>query len=249
MIKTLNQIAPLINLYPYNSNLQLKHIVNDAVVVEVPKWYTYLFNENNCTIIAVKKYGDIVVNIDIDNYNTDYQTFLQYVNETMYRYYDLFKPELNPYDNVTENTTTINQYGEKVIDYDKSKRSSKTIYGEKSNENNYGTTTQTDTSSTVPNNTTDFKDREKVISNTNSHVDIFTTNKGGSVDNTETSGYKDTDIHKQYTDTITVNRNGNIGTTTNATLGKEHIDFSKKLKLYDLFLNEWLDFFGCGYWL
>lgn len=249
MIKTLKQIAPIINLYPYNTNLQLKHIVNDTIVVEAPKWYTYLFNENNCTIIAVKKYGDLVVNIDIDNYNTDYQTFLQYVNETMYRYYDLFKPELNPYDNVTENTTTTNQYGEKVIDYDKSKRSSKTIYGEKSNENNYGTTTQTDTSSTVPNNTTDFKDREKVISNTNSHVDIFTTNKGGSIDNTETSAYKDTDIHKQYTDTITVNRNGNIGTTTNATLGKEHIDFSKKLKLYDLFLNEWLDFFGCGYWL
>lgn len=249
MIKTLNQIAPIINLYPYESNLQLKHIVNDTVVLEVPKWYTYLFNENNCTIIALKKYSDMVVNIDIDNYNTDYKTFLQYVNETMYRYYDLFKPELNPYDNVTENTTTTNQYGEKVIDYDKSKRSSKTIYGEKSNENNYGTTTQTDTSSTVPNNTTDFKDREKVISNTNSHVDIFTTNKGGSIDNTETSAYKDTDIHKQYTDTITVNRNGNIGTTTNATLGKEHIDFSKKLKLYDLFLNEWLDFFGCGYWL
>ena len=249
MIKTLNQIAQIINLYPYNSNLQLKHIVNDTVVVEVPKWYTYLFNENNCTIIAVKKYGDIVVNVDIDNYNTDYQTFLQYVNETMYRYYDLFKPKLNPYDNVTENTTTTNQYGEKVIDYNNSKRSSKTIYGEKSNENNYGTTTQTDTSSTVPNNNTDFKDREKVISNTNSHVDIFTTNKGGSVDNTETSAYIDTDIHKKYTDTITVNRNGNIGTTTNATLGKEHIDFSKKLKLYDLFLNEWLDFFGCGYWL
>lgn len=249
MIKTLNQISALINLYPYNNNLQLKHIVNDTVVVEVPKWYTYLFNENNCAITAVKKYGDLVVNIDIDNYNTDYQTFLQYVNETMYRYYDLFKPELNPYDNVTENTTTTNQYGEKVIDYDKSKRSSKTIYGEKSNENNYGTTTQTDTSSTVPNNTTDFKDREKVISNTNSHVDIFTTNKGGSVDNTETLAYKDTDIHKQYTDIITVNRNGNIGTTTNATLGKEHIEFSKKLKLYDLFLNEWLDFFGCGYWL
>ena len=249
MIKTLKQIVPTINLYPYNSNLQLKHIVNDTVVLEVPKWYTYLFNENNCTIIAVKKYGDLVVNIDIDNYNTDYQTFLQYVNETMYRYYDLFKPKLNPYDNVTENTTTINQYGEKVIDYDKSNRSSKTIYGEKSNENNYGTTTQTDTSSTVPNNSTDFKDREKVISNTNSHVDIFTINKGGSVDNTETTAYKDTDTHKQYTDTITVNRNGNIGTTTNATLGKEHIDFSKKLKLYDLFLNEWLDFFGCGYWL
>ena len=249
MIKTLNQIVPLVNLYPYNSNLQLKHIVNDTVVLEVPKWYTYLFNENNCTLIALKKYGNLVVNIDIDNYNTDYQTFLQYVNETMYRYYDLFKPELNPYDNVTENTTTTNQYGEKVIDYDKSKRSSKTIYGEKSNENNYGTTTQTDTSSTVPNNTTDFKDREKVISNTTSHVDIFTTNKGGSTDNTETSAYKDTDIHKQYTDTITVNRNGNIGTTTNATLGKEHIDFSKKLKLYDLFLNEWLDFFGCGYWI
>ena len=249
MIKTLKQIAPIINLYPYNSNLQLKHIVNDTVVVEVPKWYTYLFNENNCTIIALKKYSDMVLNIDVDNYNTDYQTFLQYVNETMYKYYDLFKPELNPYDNVTENTTTTNQYGEKVIDYDKSKRSSKTVYGEKSNENNYGTTTQTDTSSTVPNNTTDFKDREKVISNTNSHVDTFTTNKGGSEDNTETAAYKDTDIHKQYTDTITVDRNGNIGTTTNATLGKEHIDFSKKLKLYDLFLNEWLDFFGCGYWL
>ena len=249
MIKTLNQIAPLINLYPYHSNLQLKHIVNDTVVVETPNWYTYLFNENNCTLIALKKYGDMVVNIDIDNYNTDYQTFLQYVNETMYRYYDLFKPELNPYDNVTENTTTTNQYGEKVIDYNKSKRSSKTLYGEKSNENNYGTTIQTDTSSTVPNNTTDFKDREKVISNTTSHVDIFTTNKGGSADNTETAAYKDTDTHKKYTDTITVNRNGNIGTTTNATLGKEHIDFSKKLKLYDLFLNEWLDFFGCGYWL
>ena len=249
MIKTLNQIAPTINLYPYNSNLQLKHIVNDTVVLEAPKWYTYLFNENNCTLIALKKYGDLVVNIDIDNYNTDYQTFLQYVNETMYRYYDLFKPELNPYDNVTENTTTTNQYGEKVIDYNKSKRSSKTSYGEKSNENNYGTTTQTDTSSTVPNNTTDFKDREKVISNTTSHVDIFTTNKGGSTDNTETSAYIDTDTHKKYTDTITINRNGNIGTTTNATLGKEHIDFSKKLKLYDLFLNEWLDFFGCGYWL
>lgn len=249
MIKTLNQISSIINLYPYNSNLQLKHIVNDTVVVEVPKWYSYLFNENNCAIVAVKKYGDLVVNIDIDNYNTDYQTFLQYVNETMYRYYDLFKPELNPYDNVTENTTTTNNYGEKVIDYDKSKRSSKTLYGEKSNENNYGTTTQTDTSSTVPNNNTDFKDREKVISNTNSHVDTFTTNKGGSTDTTETLPYKDTDTHKQYTDTITVNRNGNIGTTTNATLGKEHIDFSKKLKLYDLFLNEWLDFFGCGYWL
>ena len=249
MIKTLNQVAPIINLYPYNSNLQLKHIVNDTIVVEVPKWYTYLFNENNCTLIAVKKYGDLVVNIDIDNYNTDYQIFLQYVNETMYRYYDLFKPELNPYDNVTEKTTTTNQYGEKVIDYDKSKRSSKTVYGEKSNENNYGTTTQTDTSSTVPNNTTDFKDREKVISNTNSHVDIFTSNKGGSEDNTETAAYKDTDTYKQYTDIITVDRNGNIGTTTNATLGTEHIEFSKKLKLYDLFLNEWLDFFGSGYWL
>ena len=33
MIKTLNQVAPIINLYPYNSNLQLKHIVNDTVVV------------------------------------------------------------------------------------------------------------------------------------------------------------------------------------------------------------------------
>ena len=249
MIKTLKQIAPIINLYPYNSNLQLKHIVNDTVVLEVPKWYTYLFNENNCTTIALKKYGNLTVNIDIDNYNTDYQTFLQYVNETMYRYYDLFKPELNPYDNVTEKITTCNQYGEKVIDYDKSKRSSKTVYGEKSNENNYGTTTQTDTSSTVPNNTTDFKDREKVISNTNSHIDTFITNKGNSEDSTETLAYKDTDTHKQYTDTITVDRNGNIGTTTNATLGKEHIDFSKKLKLYDLFLNEWLDFFGCGYWL
>ena len=249
MIKTLNQITQIINLYPYDSNLHLKHIVNDTVVLEVPKWYTYLFNENNCTIIALKKYGDLVVNIDIDNYITDYKTFLQYVNETMYKYYDLFTPELNPYDNVMEKTTTTNQYGEKVIDYNKSKRSSKTLYGEKSNENNYGLTTQTDTSSTVPNNATDFKDREKVISNTNSHIDTFTTNKGGSQDNTETSPYIDTDTHKQYTDTITVNRNGNIGTTTNATLGKEHIDFSKKLKLYDLFLNEWLDFFGCGYWL
>ena len=61
MIKTLNQIAPIINLYPYNSNLQLKHIVNDTVVLEVPK-DRYQYFVHMCDYLASRK----VINVKFE---------------------------------------------------------------------------------------------------------------------------------------------------------------------------------------
>lgn len=228
-----------VDILPYDESLQLQHITGNGVVLEKPVWYDYLLKPNESGYNAlvgygVKKFKSML--IDSSDYEqipslvyvADFQDFIYGINETMYRYWDLFTQKNNPYHNVDEDTTVTTTYGETITTNNIDERK---------------TTQDFD----------DTKSTEKVgkygqDSNTLKNTDNSEITTDGRQDVTTTDSAEDKITIAEHTDSVHTVRGGNIGVTTNKTLAFEHLEYASMMKLYEMFWKEYLEYFGCSVW-
>lgn len=240
-------------ILPYYSGLLLRHIDEDGeIVANVPEWYRFIFKDaydNTCENILIRKYGSMLIDeYNLLDYDTQYKSFLQYINESMLRYWDLFTQKNNPYHNVDENTLVTDTFGKIVTTHDFEAQKTKTSLAERVNEMQIAQGTVTTDDGVYPQNASVLKPTNRSNVTTNAKTDTTTTNKGGSVDTVESDPFKNTDTVEQYVNTHKVERGGNIGTTTNKTLAFEQMEYASAMKLYDMFLKEYIKFFSIGVW-
>lgn len=223
-------------IFPYDDTLKLPHITENGVLIDRPQWYHMLFNDNNVNNIisyAYKKYKSLLVDsTDYEDlpqsYVNDWYAFINGVNETMLRYWDLFTQKNNPYHNVDEDSTVTTTYGETITTNNIDERKTTQDYD-------------------------DTKSTEKIgkygqDSNTLKNTDNSEITTDGRQDVTTTDSAEDKITIAEHTDSVHTVRGGNIGVTTNKTLAFEHLEYSNMMKLYDMFLKEYFEFFGVGVW-
>ncbi len=233
-------------------NLTLPHILeNGGVEITFPVWMTAITSITHPEEILNKRYGGLICvydDLDINEYRTAYVAFLEYVNESMYRYYDLFTQKNNPYHNVDENTLVTDTFGKVVTTHDFEAQKTKTTLDERVNEMQFDQDTVTTDDGVYGQNADVLKATNHSNVMTSEKTDTTTTNKGGSVDFVESDPYKNTDTVEEYVNTHKVERGGNIGVTTNKTLAFEQMEYASAMKLYDMFLKEYMKFFSIGVW-
>lgn len=258
-MKTINQMIQMSKtqptlyskIFPYLDNFSVRDFNNPSQII-IPLWYNYLFPnslDNMVENIARRKYGSLFLYddyFDVTSYKEEYHGFCTRINDSMTHYYRLFTTEYNPYDNVFENRTETHEYGKKTETTDFGAETTTNTTGNRTNTNTYGESTETTVNQSVPQNTTSFVDRDKEINTNDSHID--TEEIGGGTDTTTTNAKTDKKTNDAYTDLMTVDRHGNIGTTMTQEMGERELSYANKLKLADLFLKEWIDFFSIGVW-
>lgn len=241
--------------FPYSNVLTLPHITEDGVIEEVPSWYEYLFESGRNVLLqnyAMKRYKDIIINNDwlpnFMDYDADYDSFILSINETMYRYYDLFTQHNNPYHNVDENTLVTDTFGKVVTTHNFEAQKTKTSLAERVNEMQFAQDNVTTDDGVYGQNADVLKATNHSNVVTSAKTDTTTTNKGGSIDTVESDPYANTDTVESYVNTHKVERGGNIGMTTNKTLAFEQMEYASAMKLFDMFLKEYMRFFSIGVW-
>ena len=229
---TMSKTNPAIysKVFPYLSGFSV--IDYKTLQNKVPLWYEILFKndtDNYVETIAKRKYGSILVMDDVyllREYPSEYNHFCTMISDTMTHYLSLFTTEYNPYDNVFES---------RVETYENGERKETSDFG-----------TATTTNSIVPQNASNFRDKDKSVIANDEKIDTETL--GGGTDTTTVNAKTDTKTNNAYTDKNTVERHGNIGTTMTQEMGEREITYASKLKLVDFFLHEWLNFFSIGVW-
>lgn len=244
-----------VNLFPYDDELKLSHIEEDGIKVEKPQWYHYLFNGINVSHIlhyAIKKYKNMLINVEDysaqELYVPDWYAFVNSINESMYRYWDLFTQHNNPYHNVDENTLVTDTFGKVVTTHDFEAQKTKTSLAERVNEMQFAQDNVTTDDGVYGQNADVLKATNHSNVMTSAKTDTTTTNKGGSIDTVESDPFTNTDTVEQYVNTHKVERGGNIGVTTNKTLAFEQMEYASAMKLFDMFLKEYMKFFSIGVW-
>lgn len=245
-----------IDLFPYVPTLMLPHITEDGIVEELPPWYSYLFGDSRhiaLTDYALRKYKDVLFEQEEGpsqfwSYPFDYDAFILAINESMYRYYDLFTQHNNPYHNVDENTLVTDTFGKVVTTHDFEAQKTKTSLAERVNEMQFAQDNVTTDDGVYGQNADVLKATNHSNVMTSAKTDTTTTNKGGSIDTVESDPFTNTDTVEQYVNTHKVERGGNIGVTTNKTLAFEQMEYASAMKLFDMFLKEYMKFFSLGVW-
>lgn len=247
-----------LEMFPYDETFKMKHILPDGTIEDVhPVWYGYLFNSTDHNIvlnIAYKKYGHLLID-ESDYYempslyDDDYfYGFLPSINETMYRLWDLFTEHINPYHNVDEHIVITNNYGEHVTETEHGEQNQTTTIGERVNETTYEGDTVTSTDKRVGQDAHTLKDAGQNVTTNEGKTDTTTLNKDGSTDTVKNDEFTDRMTSMNHEDTFTTERGGNIGVATNATLAAEHITYADTMKLYDMFLDQYVKYFSAGVW-
>lgn len=252
-MKTIKNAFLSDRVFPYYTGLLLRHIAeNGDIVADVPEWYRFIFkdaNDNTCENILMRKYGRMLIDEDLlIGYDSQYRAFLQYINESMLRYYDLFTTHINPYHNVDEHKEIRNEYGEHVTKNKYGQHETDVELAERVSTNEIGNDTITETIKRTGQNPAEFKNAQQTTNSNVGRIDTTTQNVGGIKDTTTSKEHDDTTTSQLHVDTITEDRGGNIGVTSNKTLAFEHIDYASMMKLYDFFIGEWLNYFALGVW-
>lgn len=233
-------------------NLTLPHILeNGGVEITYPVWMTAISSITHPEEILNRRYGGLVCvydDLDVNEYRTAYESFLEYVNESMYRYYDLFLEKIRPYDNVFEHNVEKTEYAEHVTDSKFGETNETTTLDERVNETDYGGDTVTSTDKRIGQDSTRTKDSAINETKNLGKKDTTTLNKGTVEDKVKVDEHTDTVTDYAHDVTVTRDRNGNVGTVSSATMANEFMDLSDKMKFIQLFLDQWIDYFTVGVW-
>ncbi len=249
---TMSKTNPAIysKVFPYLSGFSV--IDYETLQNKVPLWYEILFksdSDNYVETIAKRKYGSILVMDDgylLREYPDEYKHFCTMISDTMTHYLALFTTEYNPYDNVFESRTETYENGERKETNDFGTATTTNTIASRTNTNTIGASNETTTNSIVPQNASDFRNKDKSVIANDEKIDTETL--GGGTDTTTVNAKTDTKTNNAYTDKTTVERHGNIGTTMTQEMGEREISYASKLKLVDFFLHEWLNYFSIGVW-
>lgn len=154
----------------------------------------YEENETTIKVIMKNKYGTLPLKNDIeDTASVITATLFQYKYK-LDKLWETTKLEYNPIWNVDGTETTKTEYGEHETTTSFGEKVSESVYGEKIRNNTYSSYPY-DTLTETPTN------KENVVDNEN--TDIFTD-----------SPHDDTTISSEHTDTVSIERKGNIGVTS-----------------------------------
>lgn len=210
-------------------------------------WYNDIFknaDDDTCERICNRKYGSILSDVDTSSpsYNLEYIAFLEDIKTTMKYAYKLVTDEFNPYDNKFQERTekTIHGATETTNDYDDNVTTNDAYTDEFEN----GQRTDTSNDFQVPQNTTN----ERKVSKNESVTGTQTITNDYGERKTTIDAHTDKVSTKEYTDIIEIKDHGNVGVTENSELFLSTKSIIGMMKLYDMFIDEYIKYFCLGLW-
>lgn len=251
MKMTFKELANRIYHFSYEGITTLFPAVKNPTS-DTPEWEKFLFDQgtNEKQIIFqnrfLRVYGDLYTMYDNneftsnDDLRTDYFTNLLYfkkiINNAMNLNYKLVTTEFEPYDNYNKNSTITKNGGNTIVN--------EIEYGEQSSESRTG---NQNNNSSLRNYTTGYEnsttESNKKYKDGNESTNTF----GARTDSQNIASHTDSNTStNNYTDTTIELTKGNIGVTTNATMGNENIEYAKKLNLWNMFVDLYLKEFSMG---
>jgi len=211
------------------------------------EWYTRIFKsstDTDCETICNLQFGDLHSRFeDVDSvYNMNYIAFLNGLDDVMYYYMRLCEDKFNPYANVHEETTetTDNPYTKQIVTNGERVDESDPV----TDTNTSGQGKSTNKAYAVANNTTEKKQTGESESVTDSRVDTMSIGKRKTTTGEQTNTLENEANTVEFTRT----REGNIGVTTNGQLFEDTVKVATRMKIIELFLNEYVNYFSDGWW-